>query len=264
MPDLRPTAAQMTRRLVVLAAALFSVLIGRVPTVFGWGQSPAEFSAGGDTTLRVAGYAFAIWGVIYLWLGVYAVRQALPQTGESLLIRRLGWPSVISLLGIGWWIVAAGLDWQIATVVLIFGALAALLIPLLLNAGAICALPRGDRDRWMTVWPLTLLAGWLTVAAPLNLITVATRNDALPTFLAPTAWAILAIVLVTAVVLGVTLRLRTIAYGLPIAWGLLGAFVAEQARNPLLAYAALAASAAVLLGAVILTFRLRTRPAQTL
>jgi len=257
MSIVRPTAAQMTRRLIVLSAAIFAVVIGQTQVLLGWGQSPAEFSADGDGTLRVAGYAFAIWGVIYLWLLVYAVRQVLPQTGESLLIHRLGWPSVAGLLGIGWWVVAAAFDQEAATVVLIFGSLAVLLVPLLANAGAIRALPRFDRDRLMTVWPLTLLAGWLTVAAPLNLITVATGEGALPAMLSPTAWAILAIVMVAAVALGATLRLRTLAYGLPIAWGLLGAFMAEQARNPVLAYVALAAAVAVLVGAIILTFRLR-------
>ncbi|MDO9589277.1 MAG: hypothetical protein Q8R45_03900 [Brevundimonas sp.] len=257
MSILRPTSAQMTRRLIVLAAAVFAVVIGQTQVLLGWGQSPAEFSADGDGTLRVAGYAFAIWGLIYLWLLVYAVRQVLPLTGESLLIHRLGWPSAAALLGIGWWVVAAAFDWEAATVVLIFASLAALLVPLLGNAGAIRALGRFDRDRLMTVWPLTLLAGWLTVAAPLNLITVATGNDALPAVLPPTVWAILAIAVVTAVALGVTRRLRTIAYGLPIAWGLLGAFTAEQERNPTLAYVALAAAVAVLVGGIVLTFRLR-------
>lgn len=252
----RPTSTQMTRRLIVLAAAIFAVVVGQTQVLLSWGQSPAEFSADSDATLRVAGYAFAIWGVIYLWLLVYAVRQVLPQTGESLLIHRLGWPSVVALLGIGWWVVAAAFDWEMATIVLIFGALAALLVPLLANADAVRALPRADRDRWMTVWPLAMLAGWLTVAAPLNLITVATGNDALPGMLSPTVWAILAIVVVSAVALGVTQRLRTLAYGLPIAWGLLGAFVAEQARNPVLSYVALAAAVAVLVGAIVLTFRL--------
>jgi hypothetical protein len=246
----------MTRRLIVLAATVFAVVIGQTQVLLGWGQSPAEFSADSDATLKVAGYAFAIWGVVYLWLLIYAIRQALPQTGESPLIHRLGWPSVVALLGIGWWVVAAAFDWEAATVVLIFASLATLLIPLLANAGAIRALPRGDRDRWMTVWPLSLLAGWLTVAAPLNLITVVTGNDALPAMLSPTVWAMLAIAAVAAIALGVTQRLRTLAYGLPIAWGLLGAFVAEQGRNPLLAYVALAAAVAVLVGAIVLTFRL--------
>jgi len=253
----RPTPSQMTRRLILLAATVFAVVIGQTQVLLGWGQSPAEFSADSDATLKVAGYAFAIWGVIYLWLLVHAVRQALPQTGESLLIHRFGWPTVAALLGIGWWVVAAAFDWEAATIVLIFGSLAVLLVPLLANAGAIRTLPRADRDRWMTVWPLAMLAGWLTVAAPLNLITVATGNDWLPAFLSPTAWAALAIVAVAAVALGVTLRLRTLAYSLPIAWGLLGAFVAEQARNPMLAYVALAAGVAVLVGAIVLTFRLK-------
>lgn len=257
MSIIRPTSAQMTRRLIVLAAAVFAVVIGQTQVLLGWGQWPADFSADGDGTLRVAGYAFAIWGLIYLWLLVYAVRQVLLQTGESLLIHRLGWPSVAALLGIGWWVIAAAFDREAVTVLLIFASLAAVLVPLLINAGAVRALPRTDRDRWMTVWPLAMLAGWLTVAAPLNLITVATGNNALPALLSPTAWAILAILVVTVVALGVTQRLRTLAYGLPIAWGLLGAFVAEQERNPTLAYVALAAAVAVLIGAIVLTFRLR-------
>jgi hypothetical protein len=245
----------MTRRLIVLAATIFAIVIGQAQVLLGWGQSPAEFAADSDATLRVAGFAFAIWGVIYLWLLVYAVRQALPKTAETSLLHRLGWPSIVALLAIGWWVVAAAFDLEMATIVLIFGALVVLLIPLLANAGAIRALPRTNGDRWMTVWPLTLLAGWLTIAAPVNLITVATGNGALPAALSPTGWAILAIVIVTAVALGVTARLRTLAYGLPIAWGLLGAFVAEQLRNPVLAYAALSAAVAILVGAVVLTVR---------
>ena len=88
---------------------------------------------------------------------------------------------------------------------------------------------------------------------------MATGNDWLPEALSPTAWAILAVAVVAAVALGVTQRLRTMAYGIPIAWGLLGAFVAEQTRNPVLACVALAAGVAVLVGAVLLAFSRRTR-----
>lgn len=253
----RATPAQMTRRVIVLAAAVFAVVVGQGQMALGWGQSAAAFAADSDATLKVAGYAFAIWGVIYLGLLIYAVRQVLPQTGESLLIHRFGWPSALAMAGIGLWIVAAALDAEIATIVLIFGSLAVLLVPLLSNAGAIRGLPARDRDRWMVVWPLALLAGWLTVAAPLNLITVATGNDDLPTVLSPTAWAMTAIAGVVVVALAVTQRIRTVAYALPVAWGLLGAFAAEQARNGPLAYFALGASVAVLVGAIVLSLGLR-------
>ena len=61
-----------------------------------------------------------------------------------------------------------------------------------------------------------------------------------------------------AVALLVTWRVRTVAYSLPIAWGLLGAFVAEQERNMPLAMIALAAGVVVLIGAVLLAFRLKS------
>ncbi|MBA4804956.1 MAG: hypothetical protein H2038_09930 [Brevundimonas sp.] len=254
----RPTPPQMTRRLLVLAAAVFAVVIAYAQMAMEWGQTPAEFAADSDATLRVAGYAFSIWGLIYLGLLVYAVRQALPQTGESRLIHRLGWPSLAALLGIGWWIVASAFDWEWATIVLIFGSLLALLVPLLMEASTIRSLDRADRDRWTVAWPLAALAGWLTVASPVNLLTVLTGNGDLPSSPSPEVWALLAVAVVAAVGLGVTARLRTLAYPLPVAWGLLGVFVAELERGrEAVAYGALAASVAVVVGAVILSFRLR-------
>ena len=253
----RPSSADMTRRMIVLAAAIFAVLIAYGQMAIGWGQTPEEFSSDSDATLRVAGYAFSIWGLIYLGLIAYAIRQALPRTGESSLLHRLGWPSAAALLGIGWWIVASAMDWETTTIVLIFGSMLVLLIPLLANAATIRALPRTDRERWLVVWPLALLAGWLTIASPVNLLTVLTGNDALPPPLSPTSWAALAVGVVTALGLGVTWVLRTPAYALPIVWGLVGAFVAEQTRNTPLAMTALAAAGVLLVGAVILTFRLR-------
>ena len=253
----RPTPAQRTRRLVVLAAAVFAVVVPVIQRLGGFGLSQAEFAADGNQTLQVAGYAFSIWGLLYLGQLIYAGRQALPQTGESVLINRLGWPSAVALFGIGMWIVAAALNLKAASVVIIFASLLALLVPLLVNAGTIRATGVMDRDRWFLIWPLAALAGWLTIAAPLNLITTATAFDALPAFLSPTAWAIVAIVVVILVVIEVTLYLRTMAYSLPIAWGLVGAFVAEQERNPVLGFTALGAAFLLFVAAVILVFGLK-------
>lgn len=256
--NVQPTSAQQTRRLIVLASVAFAVIAGQLQQFAGIGQTPAEFSADSDATLRVVGWAFAIWGPIYLGLIAYAVRQVLPQTDESNMIRWFGWPSVLAFLGIGWWILAAAWDAEVATIVLIFGSLSVLVIPLLIHAHAIRNLSRGDRDRWLVAWPLGALAGWLTIASPVNLLTVATGNGDLPTSLEPTAWALLAVAGVAAFALFVTWRTRLLAYPLPVAWGLLGVFVAEQDKgNATLAFGALAASLIVLGGALALCFRLR-------
>lgn len=256
---LRPTPAQQTRRAIVLGLAVFAIAISQIQMLMGWGQSAAEFSADSDATLKVIGWAFAIWGVIYAGVAVYAIRQVLPQTGESDLINAFGWPSALAFAAIGVWIIAAAFDWEAATIVLIFGALFVLLIPMLVQSRRIRALSMGDRDRWMTVWPLSLLAGWLTIAAPLNLITVATGNGDLPAGISPTVLAIAAVIVVGLIGLVVTWRIRIIAYVLPICWGLVGVFAAEQARNPTLAFSAIIVCVAVLMGAVLLVLAQRRR-----
>lgn len=254
---IRPTPRQRTRRLVVLAAAVFAVVTPVVQNLSGLGLSQAEFAADGNSTLRVAGYAFSIWGLIYAGVLAYAMRQALPQTGESPLLTRMGLPSAVAFFGVGFWIVVAAMNLKAASVAVIFASLLALLIPLLTVSGAIRALPRLDRERMLLVWPLAALAGWLTVAAPLNLITTLTAFDALPAALSPSLWAIVAILTVTVVALGVTASLRTLAYPLPAAWGLLGAFVAEQAEKPAVAFTALGGAVVLLIAGVLLSFRLR-------
>ena len=254
---IRPTPRQRTRRLVVLAAALFAIVAPLVQNLAGLGLTQAEFAADGNTTLRVAGYAFSIWGLIYLGILAYAIRQALPQTGESPLLGRMGLPSAVAFFGIGFWIIMAALNLKAASVVVILASLLALLLPMLASARTIRVTGTMERDRWFLIWPLAALAGWLTVAAPLNLITVATAFEALPAALSPTGWAVLAVVATTLVGIGVTWALRTLAYPLPIAWGLVGAFVAEQEVKPVLAFTALAAAFALVVAGVIIVFGLR-------
>ena len=58
---IRPTPRQRTRRLVVLAAALFAIVVPLVQNLAGLGLTQAEFAADGNTTLRVAGYAPALY-----------------------------------------------------------------------------------------------------------------------------------------------------------------------------------------------------------
>lgn len=253
----RPSPAQQTRRLAVLGAAIFAIAIPILQALGNIGLSQAQFAEDGNTTLRVAGYAFSIWGLLYAGLMAYAVRQALPQTGESTLINGLGWPSFVTFFGIGLWIITAALDMKTASVVVIYASLLALLVPMLMLGRTIRETGVLDRDRMLVIWPLAALAGWLTVASPLNLITVLTANDALPATLSPTLWAIVFVAITTVFAIGVSWVLRTLVYPIPVAWGLVGAFVAHQDNNPVLSFAALGAAFVVIVFASIFTFGLR-------
>ncbi len=257
MPDALATGRYPgLRRILILVAVIFAIVSGYAQMAFDIGQTPSEFSADSDETLRVAGWAFSIWGVIYLGLLIYAVWQVWPRTRETPLLERMGWPSFAAAAGIGAWIWASAADWELATIILIVGSAVVLIAPLCspeLRASA-------GRERCLIGWPLGLLAGWLTIASSVNILTVLTGNGQLPEALSPTAWAIAALLMVAAITVAVTWRSRLLAYPIPVVWGLIGAFGAEQARNPTLAFTAIGLAIALAIISVVLVLRLRRAP----
>lgn len=256
-PVLLPTPYPASRRILVLLAAVFAIVAGYAQMALNIGQTPAEFSADSDATLKVATWAFSIWGLIYLGVAIYAIYQVLPKTRETDLLRRMGWPSAAALIGIGTWIFAAAFDWEGLTIALIVGSAIVLILPLTALSKDIAAAP--TRERWIIAWPLGMLAGWLTIASSANILIVLTGNQALPAFLSPTGWGIAAVAVVAVIALAVTARTRLLAYPIPIVWGLIAVFAAEQTRNPTLAFTALAAAIGLAIVATILCFRLRRR-----
>jgi hypothetical protein len=230
------------RRLAVVAAVVFALACPALQAVTGWGLSAAEFAGDGDRTLRAAGYAFSIWSVIYAGLVAYGVWQALPRNAASPVLQAMAWPSAAALAGIGAWIWASAADLKLVTVLVIVLSAAAAIF------AAWAARRANGVDRWLAAFPLAALAGWLTVASALNVITSLTAWSLIPPD-QETAAGIAGVVAVVAISLTVLRAARLAIYALPVAWGLTAVFVAEQARHPVSAYSALAAAAIVLLAA---------------
>ena len=228
-----------------------AILIPAVQQAGGFGMDQASFAAQGDSTLRAPGFAFAIWTVIYLGLGVYAVYQT--RARDSRALRALGWPTALAAAGCGSWIVAAALDqmWLSVAIILVSAAGA--------FAGLLRAAPLASgRDRLLAVLPVALLAGWLTVAAPLNILTALTAQGVVTQDTA-LSFALGGIALAGAVGLALAWRSGSRAYPLPIAWGLAAIYVAQRADKPVLAVAAAAAAALMLLTSAALALRGRRR-----
>lgn len=235
----------VVRTLAVVAAAAFAVAVPIAQ--FALGVTPTgetELVRDGDTTLEAAGYAFSIWSVIYVGLIAYAIYQALPSTRETPGLRALGWPSVVAMVGCGLWLIAAIYDIKLATMLIIIGSAAALCIPLSRRY------PVQHRiEFWLVAAPLSMLAGWLTIASAINTLTVLTGWGFINASSAP-AWATAGVILV--VLIGATLAIasRNWIYPLPIAWGLAAVWVAEQTDRPNVALLAAAGSAALLVAAI--------------
>ncbi len=231
------------RKLLVIAAVAFAIGAPALQALGGLGLSASEFAGQGDSTLRAAGYAFSIWSVIYAGLVAYAIWQALPRNDDSALLQTLALPSIVAIAGCGLWICASALNWRWASVAIIVVSAATLC------AGLIRAAPSraGSRlpERVFVWWPLGLLAGWLTIAAAINIVTILTA-EGLVTEL-PKATAFTGIIAVLVVALFVLRATHLAAYGIPVASGLVAVWVAENGTKS--DVAALALGSAILVGA---------------
>ena len=184
--------------------------------------------------IQPAGYAFSIWGVIYLWLFLHAALGLL-RRAEVADWDRIRWPLTVA--------VAIGVLWQaIALQSVIWGTVTIWIMA----AAALAAFLRAptEPDRWLLSAPLAIFAGWLTAAAAVSTGVLIAGYG----LLSNTASALVMLALVLVIALGVQARKSGMpVYGLTVVWALGGVIAANLAETPLVSVAA-AAGIAVMLG----------------
>lgn len=179
--------------------------------------------------VQPAGYAFAIWGVIYLWLlvgmGFGLLRRADNQ--EWHVMRR---PLCVSL--------AVGSIWL--PVAVQSPVWASILIWVMLISALIALFRAPERDTGWALLPLALYSGWLSAASCVSLGLLAAGYGFLDETTAALAFVFLALVLASAV--QNQLR-RGPTYGLAVIWALIAIVV--QNMNTDATVAALAGGGAL-------------------
>ena len=167
-----------------------------------------------DPPIQPAGYAFAIWGLIYGWLIVSAV-FGIWKRGTDPAWNTMRTPLIISLaLGTPWlWVATQS---AIAATALIF----AMAVP------AILAMLRAPRDdRWLARKPVSIYAGWLTAA---SFVSLGSTMAGYGIVLGSLGWAYLGIILALIVTLSVQIKAPYArAYGLTVVWALIGIIIAN-------------------------------------
>lgn len=234
-------------RFVLLLAALAMPVIAALAQHGWFGPDNATVSDRYPTLLVAAGYAFSIWGLIFLLDAVFAVRQARRGVQGDAALARLRLPASIGFALTASWMVVFPREWFWVALAIIWGALAALLVASWRAATA----PEGSAARAALVrWPLGLHAGWLSLAAFLNTAQVVVAYELLsvermlPWSLA--LWALAGVLL-----LAMNRRLRGhLAYPAAAVWGLAGVVVQQtgngQAGAGISAFVAAGLAAAVL------------------
>lgn len=210
--------------------------------------SNGAMSARHPTLLTPASYAFSIWGVIFSGLIAYTVWQLRPKAQQTPLPARLTPVLTLAVLATTAWTLVfsyelIGLSLVVMLLLLVLLAVAYARARPLVLAGAPSAWP---------TWFLSLYLGWIMLATVLNLIFG--LRDALGW-----QWSAEASLdgcyglIIVAAGLGVALawRGRDALLPLPIAWGLVGTWVAQHGPEPGLALTALGAAVALVVGAIV-------------
>lgn len=201
-----------------------------------------------------AGYAFSIWSLIYLGAVTYAAIQALPSRRTDPLFRSVGWFTAAAFLSVSVWLVLARFNLVWATVACIV-AMLAVLAPVLWRVSRAGA---SRTDRVFVVFPLSVFAGWVTVATFANtaagLKVSGWENAGLP----EPAWAAVMVAAAGLVGAAVTLRTGNLAFAGTVAWAFVAIVVRNAGPHPGVAAAAVAMTAVV--AAAVAYSRLPARP----
>lgn len=219
------------------------------------GQRTAEISDRFDVFVIPAGYAFSIWGLIYLLLAAFTIDQARPSRSTDPTLRRLGWLPVVAGVLNAIWVLLFQYEWYVLTVPVMIGLLITLVW---INASTFA--DRGHlvgSARWTVRLPFSVYLGWITIATIAN---IAQTLQAVGVTVDPSVAPLIAAgVLTVGVGIAVTYvwRFADVAYGAVVVWAYVGVAV-KEADTPVVAGTALAG--AILVAGLALWTNVARRP----
>lgn len=195
-----------------------------------------------------AGYVFAIWGLIYLALVLFAVFAFLPgQRGNPRLARIGPWFLIASAANVSWiflWHYEA-FGWTVPVMLALLASLIVIYTRLEIGRVAVPA-----SERWMVHVPFSLYLGWITVATIANVTAFLWLAQWSGWGVSPEAWTVTMIAAGAAIAGLVTITRSDVVFPLVFVWAVLGIGV-KHAATPTVATAAWAAGLVVLAAIVV-------------
>lgn len=130
-------------------------------------QTTGEISDRFEVLFKPAGYAFSIWGLIYLGLLLFGIYQLLPRQRTSSLTDKIGLFFILSCFANMSWI----LDWHyelfaFSVMVIIILLISLIIIYVRLGIGVEKV---SLKEKWLVHQPFSLYLGWISVATIVNI-----------------------------------------------------------------------------------------------
>ncbi len=154
------------QRAAIILAVVIQIGATFLPSL-GLGEPIGSRSDATRTLITPSGWAFAIWGPLFVGSALFAVWQALPAQRNNTLVNTIAWPAAIALAAQGVWAAYTQFaDLTAISVAIILVSLGGLLIVL----RALVEHPKfTGQERWIVAVTFSALAAWLTAASIVNI-----------------------------------------------------------------------------------------------
>ncbi len=190
-----------------------------------------------------SGITFSIWGVIYVFLGLFAIYQirdaSKKEKVEMPFLDKISYFFILSNVANSSWI----LFWHYGLIYLSIIAMLGILLPLI---GIYLRLEIGKskvskREKWFVHIPFSIYLGWITVATIANVtaVLVSLGVDYLGIIAEVLTVTVISVaVLITIIILYIR---KDYAYSLVILWAIFGIYLQQSASNATIATTAIIA-----------------------
>ena len=235
------------QRFAIILAVAFQIGATFLPNL-GFGEQIGERSDAIRSLVVPAGWAFAIWGPLFLGCVIYAVWQALPAQRNNALLARIGWYTAGATAANGLWATYT----QFSNLTAISAVI--ILCSLVCLLAALRHLVHYEREfttgeRWIAGLTFSALAAWLTVASTVN-ITAALKYHGVG---GGGEYPVLAAAIVAvAGIIGAAATFRSRGnpwYAAVILWAMLAIHYQGGQQFPVITYAAILSAALVIVAA---------------
>ena len=250
-----------------LASVVLVIAVNYISQAFRLNDTTiGEVSNRYDNLFTPAGFAFAIWGVIFLGLFAYSifqVKRAFFGNKSSNFIEQTGYWFIIANVLNSCWVLAFTYDYTGLSVLIMFGILFSL-VKIILNT---------NMERWdapieviaFVWWPICIYSGWISVATIANISAYLTKLGWDGGFLSGESWTITMLLVAAVLNLPMIWKRNMREFALVGVWALFAIYIRHKTTYETIAYTALVGSAILLVNIAIHGFLNRkTNPFQKL
>ena len=213
----------------IIAFITTLIVNGLSNTTLIGGKTTAEVSNKYPTLITPAGYVFAIWGIIYILLGVFLMYQALPSQKDKPFQKQVSVLFILtSVFNIVWLFFWQNELLPISVAVIIAFLATLIAIYLRLNIGKSNV---GLKEKLCVHVPFSVYLGWVTIATIANISITLVSVGWAGFGLSLQTWAILVLAVALILDLAVVATRRDIAYSLVFIWALAGISVNQSTNS---------------------------------